>query len=134
MAAARASKRDVERLTAALGRMEEIAERPESIASEERFHGAHIAFHQALIAAAGNRALAGLAERIHAAWLLARPLARPPHRQERALTELRRILAAVTDGDAALARKAMNDHFDTIAGNLDEHRGRRRSQRRRAAS
>lgn len=72
MAAARARKRDMERLTAALGRMEKIAERPESIASDARFHGAHIAFRQALIAAAGNRALAGLAERIHAALLLAR--------------------------------------------------------------
>ena len=127
MAAGRATKRDVERLAAALRRMEETVERPDSSASEERFHEADIAFHQALVSASGNRALGGLVERIHSALLLARfPLARPQYRQERALPEHRRILAAVSARDAAEARKAMNDHLDTIAGYLGEHRRRRR--------
>ena len=134
MAAERATKRDVERLAAALRRMEQTAARPPGQAAEERFHEADVAFHQALIAATGNRALGGLVERIHTALVLARfPLARPEYRQERALPEHRRILAAVTDADGAEARQAMSDHLDTIAGYLDEHRGRRRTRRRRTA-
>jgi DNA-binding FadR family transcriptional regulator len=135
MAAQRATKRDIDHLTKALRRMEETAARPESQAAEERFHEADIAFHQALIGATGNRALGGLVERIHSALLLARfPLARPQYRQERALPEHRRILAAVTAKDPAEARAAMSDHLDTIAGYLDEHRGRRRTRRRKAAA
>jgi DNA-binding FadR family transcriptional regulator len=135
MAAERATKRDVDQLTRALRRMEETAARPESQAAEERFHEADIAFHQTLIGATGNRALGGLVERIHSALLLARfPLARPQYRQERALPEHRRILAAVAAKDPAEARSAMSDHLDTIARYLDEHRGRRRPRRRKVAA
>jgi GntR family transcriptional repressor for pyruvate dehydrogenase complex len=135
MAAQRATKRDIDQLTAALRRMEETAARPESQAAEERFHESDIAFHQTLIGATGNRALGGLVERIHSALLLARfPLARPQYRQERALPEHRRILAAVSAKDPAEARQAMSDHLDTIAGYLDEHRGRRRARRKRVAA
>jgi DNA-binding FadR family transcriptional regulator len=135
MAAERATKRDVEQLAAALRRMEESAARPESQAAEERFHESDIAFHQTLIGATGNRALGGLVERIHSALLLARfPLARPQYRQERALPEHRRILAAVSAKDPAAARQAMSDHLDTIAGYLDEHRGRRRARRKKVAA
>jgi DNA-binding FadR family transcriptional regulator len=132
MAAERAAKRDVANLVAAMEHMEETAGRPPSQAAEERFHEADIAFHQALIAATGNRALGGLVERIHSALLLARfPLARPDYREEIALPEHRRILEAVAAGDGPGARQAMTDHLDTIAGYLDEHRGQRRQRRRR---
>jgi DNA-binding FadR family transcriptional regulator len=132
MAAERAAKRDVANLAAAMERMEETAARPASQAAEERFHEADIAFHQALIAATGNRALGGLVERIHSALLLARfPLARPDYREEIALPEHRRILEAVAAGDGPRARQAMTDHLDTIAGYLDEHRGQRRQRKRR---
>jgi DNA-binding FadR family transcriptional regulator len=130
-AAERATKKDVERISQALQRMEESSTRPPSQAAEELFHEADIAFHQALIAATGNRALGGLVDRIHSALLLARyPLARPQYRQERALPEHRRILAAVSSGDPHEARQAMSDHLDTIAGYLDENRGRRPSRAR----
>jgi DNA-binding FadR family transcriptional regulator len=133
LAADRAHKRDVANLAAAYERMEHAASRPPGQAAEERFHEADIAFHQALIAATGNRALGGLVERIHSALLLARfPLARPDYREEIALPEHRRILEAVSNQDAAEARQAMSDHLDTIAGYLDEHRGQRRQRRRRA--
>jgi GntR family galactonate operon transcriptional repressor len=132
LAAERASKRDIASLTAAMRRMEETASRPASHTAEERFHEADIAFHQTLIAATGNRALGGLVERIHSALLLARfPLARPDYREEIALPEHRRILEAVSNHDAAEARRAMSDHLDTIAGYLDEHRGQRRGRKRR---
>jgi DNA-binding FadR family transcriptional regulator len=134
IAAERATAKDVARLEKALERMEETAARPQSQAVEERFHDADIAFHQALIAATGNRALGGLVERIHSALLLARfPLARPQYREERALPEHRRLLAAVASGDPAEARQAMSDHLATIAGYLEEHRGTSRSKRRAGA-
>jgi DNA-binding FadR family transcriptional regulator len=120
-AAVRATKRDVTRLTAALARMEDAAERPAGTAVEERFHAADIAFHQALIAATGNRPLAQLVERLQSAMLLARlSLARAGYRQ-RTLTAHQRILAAVASGDAAEARQAMSDHLDTLGGYLAGH-------------
>jgi len=135
-AAERATKKDLEQMSRALARMEESSERPPSHAAEELFHEADIAFHQVLIGATGNRPLGGLVERIHSALLIARfPLARPQYRQERALPEHRRILAAGSSGDADEARQAMSDHLDTVARYLGEHRGTvRRKRRRRTAA
>jgi DNA-binding FadR family transcriptional regulator len=116
LAAARAKKRDVARLTAALARMEDATARPAGTAIEERFHAADIAFHQALIAATGNRPLAQLVERLQSAMLLARlSFAHAGYRQ-RVLADHQRILAAVASGDAAEAREAMSDHLDTLGG------------------
>jgi DNA-binding FadR family transcriptional regulator len=132
MAAERATKAQIARLAAAFERMEDSAQRLASHATEERFHEADVAFHHALLAAAGNRALAGLAERIQSALLIARlQLARPQYRQERALPEHKRILAAVKAGDRAEARQAMSDHLDTIAGYLIERRQGQRPRGRR---
>jgi DNA-binding FadR family transcriptional regulator len=133
LAAERATEDDIERLAAALGRMEESAARPPSQAAEELFHEADIGFHQALIAATRNRPLAKVVERIHSALLLARyPLARPQYRQERALPEHQRIFAAVSARDPQEARQAMSDHLDTIASYLAEYRRGKRSTRKRA--
>jgi GntR family transcriptional repressor for pyruvate dehydrogenase complex len=133
LAAERASKKDLDRAADALAQMEESAERPSSHTAESLFHEADIAFHQALIAATGNRALGGLVERIHAALLVARfPLARPQYRVERSLPEHRRILKAVVSRDPAEARAAMNDHLDTIASYLRERETQ--STGRRSAS
>ena len=130
VAAERATKADAARLAGAFARMEATAQRPASPAAEELFHEADVAFHQALMAATGNRALAGLVERLHSVLLLARfPLARPRYRQDRALPEHRRILDAVTAGDPAEARAAMSDHLDTIAGYLGEYRKAPKSSR-----
>lgn len=135
LAAERATKQDLERLALALARMEESTTRPPSHAAEELFHEADIAFHQALIGATGNQALGGLVKRLHSALLLARyPLARPQYRQERALPEHRRILAEVSSGHTDAARQAMNDHLDTVARYLGEHRGTVRRKRRRPAA
>lgn len=130
LAAERARRKEVKPIIDALAEMERAAVAPDGPAAERRFHEADVAFHQALVAATGNRALGALVERIHAALLLARfPLARPQYRQERAMPEHRRILDAIEARDAAEARRAMSDHLDTIAGYLSEHA---RSRRRRA--
>jgi GntR family transcriptional repressor for pyruvate dehydrogenase complex len=132
IAAERATKADVARIAEAFARMEETTRRPPSQAAEELFHEADVAFHQAIIRATGNRALARLVERLHSVLVLARyPLARPRYRQERALPEHRRILDAIADGEPEKAREAMSDHLDTIAGYLGEYRA---PKRRRAAA
>ena len=131
LAAKRARKADVARVAEALARMEESTARPRGQAAEDLFHEADIAFHQALIAATGNRALGGLVERIHSALLLARyPLARPQYRIERALPEHRRIYEAVAAKDPAEAGAAMSDHLDTIARYLREDGAASRGGRR----
>lgn len=123
LAAKRATEQDLKKLAEAFARMDEAAARPASSSAEERFLEADVAFHQALIAATGNRAMGGLVERIHSALFLARhPLARPQHRHERGLPEHRRILDAVTAGDAEGAREAMRAHLETVARYLGEHR------------
>jgi DNA-binding FadR family transcriptional regulator len=126
LAAKRARKKDLAPMKAALARMEETTHESEGASAERRFHEADVAFHQALVAATGNRALGALVERIHAALVVARfPLARPQYRIERALPEHRRILDAVESGDPDQARQAMKAHLDTIAVYLREHaRGR----------
>jgi DNA-binding FadR family transcriptional regulator len=123
LAAERAQKSDLEPISEALARMEELAQHSPTHVSEDQFHEADVAFHQALISATNNWALAGLVDRLQSALLVARyPLARPDYRQERALPEHRRIFAAVASGNAEEARKAMSEHLDTIAGYLLERR------------
>lgn len=123
LAAERATERDRERLATALARMEDAASHPAADGTEEAFHHADIAFHEALIAATGNRALGSMVGHIQSGLLLARyPLARPQHRKDRGLPEHRRLCAAVAAGDRDEARRAMSDHLDTIARYLEEHR------------
>jgi GntR family transcriptional repressor for pyruvate dehydrogenase complex len=123
-AAERASDGDVERVRAALDQMEDAVKLPPTPAAERAFHEADIGFHQAVIAATGNRALGRLVGRIHSALLVARyPLARPEYRVERSLPEHRRIYEAVAAGDVAAAREAMSDHLDTIMSYLHERKG-----------
>lgn len=120
LAAERATSALLELASDALRRMEENAGRT-GRAAEELFHEWDVSFHQALIRGGANRPLADLAERIHAGLVVARfPLARPQYRLKRALPEHRRILDAVVARDADEARRAMNDHLDTIAGYLAE--------------
>jgi DNA-binding FadR family transcriptional regulator len=132
VAAERATKLDVARIAEAFALMEATVHQPPGVAVEERFHEADVAFHQALIAATGNRALAGVVERLHSVLVLARyPLARPRYRQRRALPEHRRILDAIAAGDPTEAQGAMSDHLDTIAAYLREYS---RSPKRKRAT
>jgi DNA-binding FadR family transcriptional regulator len=123
LAASRATPNDLAALSDALERMVAGAERtPGNPAAEELFHEADIAFHQAVIAATGNRALTRMTERVHRALATARrPLARPGLRFERGLPEHRRILAAIADGDPDEARAAMRDHLSTVEEYLREY-------------
>jgi DNA-binding FadR family transcriptional regulator len=122
LAAERATEQDLAALSDAFARMTASAERARgNPAAEDLYHEADIAFHRALIAATGNRALGNMTEPVHRALGAARrPLARPEHRTERSLPEHRRILAAIASGDAEGARQAMRDHLRTVEGYLRE--------------
>jgi GntR family transcriptional repressor for pyruvate dehydrogenase complex len=122
LAAERASDRDLAALSDAFARMTAGAERARgNPAAEDLYHQADIAFHRAVIAATGNRALGNMTEPIHRALAAARrPLARPEHRLQRSLPEHRRILAAIAAGDAGEARLAMEAHLVTVEGYLRE--------------
>jgi DNA-binding FadR family transcriptional regulator len=134
LAAERATETDLAALSDAFARMTTSAERARgNPAAEDLYHEADIAFHRALIAATGNRALGNMTEPIHRALTAARrPLARPSARMERALPEHRRILAAIADRDPAAARAAMSDHLVTVEGYLREFSAARAEESDRA--
>jgi DNA-binding FadR family transcriptional regulator len=123
LAAARAGAADLGDLADALARMTASAERARANpAAEDLYHEADVAFHRAVIAATGNRALGRMTEPIHRGLAAARrPLARPELRIERSIPEHRRILAAIAERDDAGAREAMRDHLLTIEQYLREY-------------
>lgn len=124
LAAERATDDDLDAMARALDDMEQLASQATSRTTEERFHEADIAFHQALIGGTRNGALCSLTESIHAAVLAARFwLARPEYRMERAMPEHRAILAAVAAHDRDAARDAMARHLTTIEGYITAHNG-----------
>lgn len=124
LAAERATDDDLDAMSRALDDMQQLAEQPASHATEERFHEADIAFHQAMIGGTRNGALCSLTESIHAAVLAARFwLARPEYRMERAMPEHRAIFAAVAAHDRTAAREAMARHLSTIESYITAHNG-----------
>ena len=128
-AAERATPGDVRRLSSAFDDMLAAAQRAqENRAAEPLYEKADVDFHRAIIRAAGNRALARMAEPIHRALTATfAALARPQTRFDRGLPEHARILAAITDGDAEGAREAMRAHLLTVEGYLSEHASASRS-------
>jgi GntR family transcriptional repressor for pyruvate dehydrogenase complex len=131
LAAERATERDLAALSDAFARMSAGAERVSANpAAEDLYHEADVAFHRALIAATGNRALGNMTEPVHRALAAARrPLARPEHRRDRSLPEHRRILAAIASRDPAEARGAMSAHLDTVELYLREYAAARETER-----
>lgn len=123
LAAERATAQNLTALADALAQMTTSAERSHTNpAAEDFYHQADIAFHRAVIAATGNKALGRMTEPIHHALAQARrPLARPQYRLERSLPEHKRILAAIADRDADGARDAMRAHLATVEEYLNEY-------------
>jgi DNA-binding FadR family transcriptional regulator len=123
LAAERAGEDDLGALSDALALMTASARRAAvSPAAEDLCHEADVAFHRALIAATGNRALAAMLAPLHRALAAARrPLARPARRIERSILEHRRIFTAIADGDRDQARAAMRDHLVSVERRLREH-------------
>jgi GntR family transcriptional repressor for pyruvate dehydrogenase complex len=133
LAARRATDATVTALSDAFTAMVSAAERArDNPAAESLYQEADIAFHRAVVAASGNRALGRMTEPIHRALATTFPsLARPEHRFERSLPEHDRIRAAIADADPAEARDAMAAHLDTVDEYLREYTAGRASRRRR---
>jgi DNA-binding FadR family transcriptional regulator len=130
LAAQRAREQDLEVLSDTLERMTTGARRASvSPAAEHFFHDADLAFHEALIGATHNAALAAMLAPLWKALAAARrTLGAPTAGFDRSIAEHRRILAAVADRDAEGAAAAMSEHLLTIERDLhercdDEHRG-----------
>lgn len=130
LAAERATPVAVVGLEGAFATMRLTAERARAnAAAEHLYHEADIAFHRAVVRAAGNRALGRMTEPIHRALTATfSTLARPQHRFERGLPEHERILAAIAGRDPTEARAAMRGHLLTVEEYLREY-GARRGQR-----
>lgn len=120
LAAKSATGAHLTELSEALARMVAASDRvPRSQSAEDLFHAADIAFHEAILKAAGNRALLRMVQPIQKTLVNARrPLARPERRFERALPEHKAILSAIASRDAAEARAAMQAHLGTVESYL----------------
>jgi GntR family transcriptional repressor for pyruvate dehydrogenase complex len=122
LAAERADEEALDALTAAFERMRLTAEGArDNPAGEALYREADVAFHRAVVHAAGNPVLGRMTEPIHKALSETfAALARPKMRFERGLPEHERILAAVRAGDADRAREAMRAHLVTVERYLRE--------------
>ncbi len=113
LAAERAREEDVAILSDTLERMARSAQRAMlSPAGEDAFDDADLAFHQQLIDATHNAALATMLAPLWRALAAARrALGARPVAFDRSIAQHRRILAAVSNGDADEAQAAMEEHL-----------------------
>jgi GntR family transcriptional repressor for pyruvate dehydrogenase complex len=127
LAAQRAGDHDVAALAAGLERMEACARRAAvNLVAEDAFHDADVAFHEALVAATHNAALAAMIAPLWRALRAARrALGVSGETFERSIAEHRRILGAVESRDVEAARAAMHDHLARVAGEPAEANGDR---------
>jgi DNA-binding FadR family transcriptional regulator len=137
LAAERGSPEAVDGVVGAFQRMRATAERARlNRAAEPHYHEADIAFHRAVVRAAGNPTLGQMTAPIHRALATTfGALARPQERFDRGLPEHERILDAIAEHDPGAAREAMRDHLLTVEGYLREYAARKpRRGRRRTVS
>jgi DNA-binding FadR family transcriptional regulator len=123
LAAERAAPAALEALSEAFDRMRLTAEGARNNpAGEQLYHDADVAFHRAVVRAAGNPVLGRMTEPIHRALAATfGALARPRMRFERGLPEHERILAAIRAREPERAREAMRAHLLTVEGYLQEY-------------
>jgi DNA-binding FadR family transcriptional regulator len=123
LAAERATDEDRSALADAFERMRLTAEGARrNPAGEQLYREADVAFHRAVVHAAGNPVLARMTEPIHRALSdTFGALARPRMRFERGLPEHERILDSIRSGDPAEARAAMGAHLLTVERYLHEY-------------
>jgi DNA-binding FadR family transcriptional regulator len=136
LAAERGTAEDVDGVSGAFQRMRATAERARvNRAAEPLYHEADIAFHRAVVRAAGNPTLGQMTAPIHRALATTfGALARPQERFVRGLPEHERVLDAIAAHDVTSAREAMHDHLVTVEGYLREYaRGRPRRRGRRTS-
>jgi DNA-binding FadR family transcriptional regulator len=122
LAAERAGEEDLADLSDTLERMAASAQRAAiDPAARDAFYDAELAFHETLIGATHNVALAAMLAPLWQALEAARrALGGPAVTLERSIAEHRRILAAVASRDVEEADAAMRDHLATVEHELGE--------------
>jgi DNA-binding FadR family transcriptional regulator len=120
LAAQRAGERELAVLSDIVERMTTGARRASvNPAAEGLFHDAELAFHEALMAATRNAAMAAMLAPLWQALAAARrALGAPGEDLDRSIAEHRRILAAIASGDVEEARAAMDDHLSNVERGL----------------
>lgn len=123
LAAERADDEALDALSDAFERMRLTAEGArDNPPGEWLYREADVAFHRAVVKAAGNPVLGRMTEPIHRALSdTFAALARPRMRFERGLPEHERILLAVRARDVGAAREAMRAHLLTVESYLGEY-------------
>ena len=134
LAAERATPEALERLTRAYERMRLTAEGArDNPAGEQLYHDADVAFHRAVVRAAGNPVLGRMTEPIHRALAATfGALARPRMRFERGLPEHERILEAIRGagtGDRARGDAGAPGHGRGLPARVRRERRRQRAPR-----
>jgi DNA-binding FadR family transcriptional regulator len=121
LAAARAGEQDLSVLSDSLERMTTGARRASvNPVAEDLFHDADLAFHEALMAATHNAALAAMLAPLWQALRAVRPaLCVPEDGFQRSIADHRRILSAVGARNVDEARAAMHAHLVSVERELD---------------
>jgi GntR family transcriptional repressor for pyruvate dehydrogenase complex len=111
LAAERASETDVDEIGSFLDAMAQVGD------DRAAFAAIDVGFHDAILAATGNRPLRSLLRSIEPALLAARTmsLSSRPAGVERSTREHQAILKAIADGSPVAARKAMSSHLSWTA-------------------
>jgi DNA-binding FadR family transcriptional regulator len=128
LAAERAGEQDLAALSDALERMMTGARRASANpAAEDFFHDAQLAFHESVMAATHNAALAAMLAPLWQAVAAARRvvggrgvIGGRGGDLDRSIAEHRRILTAVACRDVDQARAAMDDHLASVERELSE--------------
>jgi GntR family transcriptional regulator, galactonate operon transcriptional repressor len=122
LAAQRAEEQDISTMASLVGAMEEVGD---DVAAFARLD---VGFHDAILAATGNRPLRSLLRSIEPALLTARQVSLATRQAgvRRSTKEHRAILEAITERSAARARRAMTSHLSWTANlSLDRLDGAR---------
>ncbi|HEV2950675.1 MAG TPA: FCD domain-containing protein [Actinomycetota bacterium] len=131
LAAERAAEEDITTMSSLVSAMQEVG------GDVTEFARLDVAFHDAIIAATGNRPLRSLLRSIEPALLTARTVSLTTHSSglERSTNEHRAILAAIRSRSAARARRAMSSHLSWTADiSLDRAEAARTRRRSKAVA
>jgi DNA-binding GntR family transcriptional regulator len=116
-AAAQRDQLVLQELAALVARMDELTRA--TPLDVKAFNAADAAFHRLAVGASGNRFLLQALESLHAHIQMARHYqGRSVDEAQRANTEHRQLLAALTDGDGARACQAAREHVDGVLDRL----------------
>jgi DNA-binding FadR family transcriptional regulator len=123
LAAERAETDAIAGVQRALEQMVTLAPEPAPpMGLQDPFHEADLAFHEAVMVAADNRALYRLTEPVQRAFLIQRqPLSHPEARVTRAVPEHRAVYDAIAVRDAKGAREAMRQVIATVEVYLTQY-------------